>query len=265
MGRLTKPLVMLGLLVLLTGILYTTGDVDITVKADVSAGSAINWLINYEGQYKDPGVVWILDVVNNSYCGDEQLRNFALNKFKEFENHPVEFAYKKLIDENFSFEIDYEILKGRASFFDDIIMPAVYCADHEIKQETLDKIFDIENVSDYDLSHRFLAMLILRKNDCVDGLEYNFDKYLLEAKNKIVDEQNKSVVYNDIYSERVAFLLFGGFDADIEEEWINEIIKNQSSAGAWADPKHFGKIDNPHTTALSLWALAGYTKKCPLY
>ncbi|MFC1751520.1 hypothetical protein ACFLY5_00015 [Patescibacteria group bacterium] len=274
MNKLIRPLVTLSVLALLAGMLYfflsekevgTISSLSLTAQAEISANSAMTWLINYEESYKDPGVVWVIDKINDDYCDNKQLRSFVLNRFKEFENHPVEFAYKKLIDDNYSYEIDYEILTGRESFFDDIMMPAVYCADHEIKPETLGKIFDVGNISEYDLSHRFLAMLIMQKNNCTEDLEYHFDRYLLEAKNKIIDEQNKSAVYNDIYSERVAFLLFGGFDTDVKEEWIDEIIKNQSSAGAWSDPKHFNKVDNPHTTALSLWALAGYTKKCPLY
>ncbi len=234
-------------------------------RATVSARLGGEWLINYEQDFLDPGILWVVKMINDKYCQLPFLDDFWKDRFKEFENHPVESAYQKLFNKEAVYQIDYELLKTRQFYFDDIIIPALYCEAHTIPDNTLINIFAFENASDYNLTHRYLAMLFLKNRNCLNKEEYDINSSILEASEKIIKEA-KEAAFNDLYSERVAFLFFGGFENMIQDNWIEIIIENQEESGGWSTLKYseyFGQEENPHTTALSVWALVEYTGKCP--
>ncbi len=234
-------------------------------RAAVSARLGGEWLIDYQQDFLDPGILWVVKIINDKYCQLSFLDDFWREGFKEFENHPVESAYQKLFIQEVDYEIDYELLKTRQFYFDDIIIPALYCEEHIIPDNVLINIFNIEDAVDYNLTHRYLAMLFLKNRNCLDKEEYNIDSSILEASEKIVEEVERAA-FNDLYSERVAFLFYGGFRDIIQDIWIETIIENQEQSGGWSTLKYseyFGQEENPHTTALSLWVLVEYIEKCP--
>jgi len=234
-------------------------------RAITSAQQGGSWLIDYDKEFLDPGILWVIKILNDKYCKSSFLDDFYRVRFKEFENHPVESAYQRLFNDEIVYEIDYDLLETRQIYFDDIIIPALYCDLQTIPDNTLLKIFDIENASGYDLTHRYLAILFLKNRGCFIKEKYNIDNSILRASQKITEEGNEAT-FDDLYPERVAFLLYGGFREIIEDNWIETIIENQEQSGGWRTleySEYFGQEENPHTTALSVWALAEYVEECP--
>lgn len=221
------------------------------------------WVKNYNDKFLDPGNLWIIKMINDKYCHSAKVENFWKDRWeKEFKNHPYKSAFNRLFDRSFVYKIDYNIPKEiRSLYFDDALVEALYCDQSPISQESLKRLLDTENDSGYDLTHKFLAMNLMKESGCFD----NLDEKIKTTAQKIVDEENSKTDFDDLYAERTAFLLSFGFRDLIKKDWINKIIANQKESGAWATPvfgnEHF---ENPHTTILSLWVLAQYYNTCPL-
>jgi len=229
-------------------------------KAETASKRGAEWLGQYNEPYNDPGIVWIVKKINDTYCHSSDVDEFVQTRFAEFENDPVQKYYRVLIDGNTDVAVDYSILTGREKFFDDIILPPLYCQKQPIPEATLKKIFESENLAGYDLTHHFLSLQLMKENQCLG--EQKIKTAMDEAAQYMRTEQVVSS-FSDLFAERIAFLQYGGYEDSIKDQWIQTIIENQSPSGAWKDPNYFEKIDNPHTTALAVWALVQYTQQCP--
>ncbi len=230
-------------------------------QAETASKRGGKWLQEYSGNYQDPGIVWIVKKINDTYCQSTELENFIQTKFQEFENHPIEQYYRVLIDNDTSRIIDYTLLTGRENRFDDIILPTLYCHTQFIPETTLKKIFSYDSLSGYQLSHHFLALQFMKENRCLG--EQKIQTSLDQIVKKMAKEQLLTPAFSDLFSERTAFLQYGEYKNLVKEQWIQTIVQNQNPSGAWKDPVHFEQKENPHTTALSVWALTNYTQVCP--
>ena len=61
----------------------------------------------------------------------------------------------------------------------------------------------------------------------------------------------------DLYSERVAMLIAGGYSGLVEREWIERILDNRLPGGLWPEFTG-GESPHMHSTHVALWAIAGY-------
>ena len=122
---------------------------------------------------------------------------------------------------------------------------------------------DAESSRGYDLTHKFLAMRFLQERNCLAGdTELLLESKINAAAESIAREQALSE-FDDLFSERAAFLYWGGFRDLVKEEWIDIILENQDEAGSWTDFKANLFYGNPHTTVLAVWALVQSAKSCP--
>lgn len=234
---------------------------------DVARGG--KWLLSYPGDYRDPGVFWLASVANGQYCGGEPAvtRGLRVRFDREFPVSSYEHAYLRFLDTGPGADADLpasdEVLAAHANTFDDLIMPALYCDVRPVSDAVRAKILDVDSASGYALTHRYLALLLMRERGCADGAA--FDRALARAARKIVAEESVSN-FDDLYAERVAFLLYAGQASLVRPQWIRTIMAHQEPSGGWKTATRrdfFGADENPHTTGLSLFALSTYAGACP--
>lgn len=217
------------------------------------------WLLQYRGNISDPGVLWILYTINNTYCHKDSVAQFINTVFqKEFAQDPIQKGYGKLIGITKEYIPNETELRNREAQYDNFLLPALYCDQEKISTSTQKKIFNI-NTTGYDLTHRVLGLLFLKQNKCIDAptLDSAISQAVLGLRVSLTE------MFGDIYVEKIAFAEYAGYKNMFRDEEIQEILKTQSATGAWKDSFYFGGVDNPHTTALSVWALAQYYNICP--
>ena len=144
----------------------------------------------------------------------------------------------------------------------------MYCDLYPVKADFEKETFEgIKNGKEfgYDLTHKFWSAFLFRDNGC-SANDYDVGKIIDLGAKQIAAEQRKIKEggFDDLYAERTAMLLRFGFQNLVKDEWIENIVKNQKPSGAWATPGlYWNETENPHTTILSVWALAQYSKTCP--
>ncbi|MFI5260213.1 MAG: hypothetical protein ACHQU0_00210 [Candidatus Paceibacteria bacterium] len=227
-----------------------------------SATRGGKWLLSQDKPFNDPGIPWSLSVIQEKYCPDNPELVAKIKKsFSPFLSDPVERAYARLLDENDKRRIDYALLADRRIVFDDVIIPALYCDVAPLPESVHERILAGESRSGYMLTHSYLALLLMRSRGCADLEDLGTETRMAQ---KIAQEESQSS-FDDVYAERVAFLEYGGRNDLIIPAWIASIIANQGVDGGWeAGPgSYLGSGENPHTTALALWALSSYGQTCP--
>ncbi len=226
------------------------------------------WLYKYDKKFLDPAIPFRIKIINDKYCHSPNVEIFWKNISKEFENH----YYLAVFERFFSDRTKYKtisnkaltILKTPQVYYNDVLPQALYCDLYPVREDFTAKTFDkIETETGYDLTHKFLSAIFFKENGC-SAKGYNLDKIISTAAQRMIVEQEVSKKFDDLYAERTAFLLYYGFKDLVKEDWIKNIVNNQSKSGAWATPTLFeDNLENPHTTVLAIWALTEYSKTCP--
>ncbi len=253
-----------------SGILFSTASTkDLEKEAVASAGKGGQWLYRYQGKFIDPAIAYIIRTINEDYCGpSEKLENFWRNILKEFKEWPYLPLYGRLFDNSSKYKLSdkaMEILKTSPDFNPTVLLQSLNCDLYPAREDFVTDAFNnTENEGRYSLTHMFWSAYLFKNNGC-SLKECDLDKVILTAAEKIAEEQKTSKnIFDDLYAERAAFLLYFGFENMVKDKWIKNIIGNQRQSGAWATPSYSGKnFGNPHTTALAVWALSLYSKSCP--
>lgn len=229
-----------------------------------AARSGIVWLETNPDLVFDPAVPWIVHEIYTDVCPEHvEPETFARAVFEPFKQHPVESAYERLFDSNADRRVSDMVLTLRKEYYDDVLIPVLYCQSHPVATTTINRILELGTAGAYDTSHAYLALTWLHNNDCSNAA-------LEEARTMMAQHMAQEQVVpqdiGDIYAERVAFLLYGGHGALVQEEWIHNITNAASKSGGWATVQgsdFFGTDENSHTTALATWALTQYVGICP--
>lgn len=245
-------------------ILFVSAD-SFDARANQAATAGWNWLYQYNNNFSDPGIPLIIKTINDKYCHSSKAEVFWKDILKEFENHP----YLPVFERFFSDRADYKkindkalaILKTPQTYYNDVLPQALYCDLYPVREDFAVKAFDkIETETGYDLTHKFWSAVLFKENGCsADG--YNLDEIILTAAKKMAADQEASGEFNDLYAERTAFLEYYGFKNLVKENWVKNIMDNQLKSGAWINSVE--GVGNPHTTALSIWALSEHSATCP--
>lgn len=236
-------------------------------KSAESARKGWQWLYNYQGKFLDPVIPFIIKKINEDYCNSfPEIANFWKDILKEFENDSYLPVFERLFDDNPEYKMSdkvLEILKTPQEYYNDVLPQALYCDLYPVRDDFFEKTFDsIEKETGYDLTHKFWSAILFKSNECLIK-NYNIDNIISVATQKIYEEQEKSN-FDDLYAERIAFLMNYGFKNMVPEDWIKNIIANQNESGSWATPTYFSRnFENPHTTALAIWSLVQYSGSCP--
>ncbi|RME58663.1 hypothetical protein D6779_06085 [Candidatus Parcubacteria bacterium] len=238
---------------------------DLRENARAAARRGAAYVMSYRGLLKDPGILWALHVVNEKYCRDPQIDAALKRRFhKEFDSHPLYYAYERLFDESAVHDFHYGDLKNWEAYFDDIILPALYCDVRRPPEDVVKKIFSMEGKFGYWLTHHFLALLFLRDRGCLKERANEIERDIAAAAEKIRLEERRASLVDDVYAERIAMLLYGGFRRLVDADWIAKLVGRQRASGRWEGGiPGIGIGENPHTTALAVWALADYSRSCP--
>lgn len=225
------------------------------------------WLKNYQNNFLDPGIPYIIRQINDQYChSDEKVEKFWKKAAKEFDNHEYLFLFERFFSKdtgNMNPKIQ-NVLKIPQDYYNDVLPQALYCDIYPARADFEQNLFaNMENETGYDLTHKFWSAIIFKNNNC-DSKNYNIEKIISSAAQKMAAEQEQNKQFNDLYAERAAFLLNYGFADLVTDEWIKIILKNQKKTGAWNANMFFNaRHENPHTTILAVWALTEYSKTCP--
>lgn len=223
------------------------------------------WLKNYQGNFLDPGIPFIIKQINSKYCQSNEAEKFWQKAANEFNNHEYLFVFERFFSENNNINPKIQaILKTPHDYYNDILPQALYCDIYPVRDDFEQNLFgSIENETGYDLTHKFWSAVLFKNNNCVSK-NYDADKIILSAAQKIAEEQEQNNEFNDLFAERAAFLLHYGFGDLTNDNWIKIILENQKKTGAWNANMFFNaRYENPHTTILAVWALTEYSKTCP--
>ena len=67
----------------------------------------------------------------------------------------------------------------------------------------------------------------------------------------------------DLYSERAAILLYGGFRNLTRRVWMKNIAANMHPSGGWPINTNTPEMVDPHSMVLAVWALIQHRKASP--
>lgn len=245
-------------------VVFSSAD-SFDARANQAAMAGWNWLYQYNNNFSDPGIPLIIKTINDKYCYSSKAETFWKGVLKEFENH----SYLPVFERFFFNKADYEkisnkaltILKTPQAYYNDVLPQALYCDLYPVRKDFAVNAFDkIGEETSYDLTHKFWSAVLFKENGCITE-DYNIDEVISVAAKKMAADQDVSKEFNDLYAERTAFLEYYGFKNLVKEEWIKNIIDNQLESGGWSNAVK--GVGNPHTTALSIWALAEHSATCP--
>ncbi len=238
-------------------------------EAHASAQKGWQWLSHYQGKLLDPAIPFIIRNINNRYCSSSiEGKSFWENGWDEFKTDSYLRVFERLFADAASYKISNAVVAvldapQLHSEYNSVLPEALYCDLHPVPSDFFQRAFgNISNASGYDLTHEFWSAALFKENGCVDGA-HNVDAILSGAAHQLVEEEGASP-FDDLYAERAAFLMEYGFKNLVPSEWIAAIIRNQNLSGSWGTPTFFSvDSENPHTTALAIWALTQYTGECP--
>ena len=234
-------------------------------KFELSAGKGVAWLMDYKGQTLDPAILWMMQNINNNYCGGiEGVKKEISQRAKEFTEKQPQRAFLRLL---LGGDGDMPSDKYIASIpnFNDVMIRALYCDKRQIPAESLKRMFSIEQAEKYDLTHYLWAMQILKDRSCSIPAGYDINALMQKAAERIVVEEDRDTIYGDLFAERIAFLEYMGFENLVRPEWYDKLVSIQQPSGGWSNPGllSWEHDPNPHITSLAVWALAQRTKTCP--
>lgn len=228
------------------------------------------WLLAHDAPFEDPAIPWILSLVNDEYCQSPALGEFVARRFAEFDRapHPVYPALRSGFSpaaREDGFRTFWKLWSA-VSHEDDVLSAmayGVYC-DHLPMPEFVAETMYATDAKRYVLTHQYLALLFMKRFGCAAEQR---DPALRHTAQALVAEQEDDPAFSDLYVERVAVLLHGDERSAVDPAWIETIVASQEASGAWSDLALLGRVypnvQNPHTTALAVWALAEHTGACP--
>ena len=171
----------------------------------------------------------------------------------------VEPSFKRLIDP--SQPSKPELIRDPEDPYDSDawIIAALHVDPAELPDWFQRDVFKADTLTEYELTHQFIALLLQRYYWSGIQLGAEHETRIGEIATRIAQEQQAGVDFDnlDLYSERVAMLIAGGYGSLVEKEWVIRILNNRLPNGLW--PHHVSdELADMHSTHVSLWAIAGY-------
>lgn len=234
-----------------------------------AARRGASWLTALDIPLKDPGIPWIVSAIDGEYCHEPRVAEYVAQRFTEFDGRPdpIYTALRGLAldarDETFeAFSQRWQEFAGKGNVVSAMAF-GVYC-DRLPRPDVVSRVVLSTTSAGYEMTHQFLALQYMKQNGCLSPDE---EKTLAVTARAIAAEQQQDSVFSDLWAERLAVLLYGDYRQLVETSWIETLIAEQEPSGAWSDPRfprRFYKTpENPHTTALAVWALAEHSRACP--
>ena len=125
-------------------------------------------------------------------------------------------------------------------------------------------LFDPDRWKSRQLTHQLWAIIHLRERESNAG---NYDSLIEHLCQRITNDLWDDMAVEDIYIQKVAFVMRAGHQEMINRRWIERIIENQNPDGGWDDRwmYFFRSIPKPalrpsagsnqHATVQALWLL----------
>ena len=257
------------LLALVLGALQYRRHAALRRQALAAAERGAAWLSALQIPLKDPGILWIVSAIDGKYCHEPRVAQYVAQRFAEFEGrpNPIYPALRGLAlgvrDQTFdAFSERWDQQQNKSSVVSAMAF-GVYCDRVQMPDDVAKTVY-ATNLTRYDLTHQYLALLYMKQNGCLSSSD---EKVLTRVARAIAEEQRGDSVFSDLWAERVAVLLYGDERRLVESSWLETLVAKQEPSGAWSDPKFpkrfYGIPENPHTTVLAVWALAEHSRACP--
>lgn len=237
-----------------------TPKVDMLSKSKTALENGINWLLGTEEKFSG-GATFIIKELNE-ICNDNSLEQLWKEKIEEdLKMYP--FVYRALgIKYDFNpkdcpnYATSYTITDLSRLYTSFVLCEVIYCDSFDTKK-IIEDINSIEDDNGYYSNHKLLSLLLMKEFNCHNAV---LDELIKEKSEELINIQDSSQEFKepidpielDIYLERVALIGYAGYE--IKDNWIENVIDTQKQDGSWTN--------NPHTTALALWALAQKSKTC---
>lgn len=149
----------------------------------------------------------------------------------------------------------YHLLHQKWNGIDGLNLYSLYCDKALAKKEFL-KLFDSSlTLKGYDLSHAYLATLIIKRTKCICKKD-NFKLVDLAWMNlkKTIPGTNQ-IEFSDLNIETIALAIYGGEIESISPELILKLLTSQNMDGSWGSLNNSSTLLTDHSTVLALWAL----------
>lgn len=234
-----------------------------------SARRGASWLLAQDIPLKDPGIPWIVSAIDGEYCHEPRVAAYVAQRFTEFDGRPdpIYAALRGLAlgarDETFDdFSRHWQEFVNKGDVVSAMAY-GVYC-DRLPRPDVVTRVVLSTTSAGYQATHQLLALQYMKQNGCLSPDE---QETLALTARAIAAEQQQDSEFSDLWAERVAVLLYADYRQLVAADWIETLVAKQEPSGAWSDPRFprrfYQTPENPHTTALAVWALAEYGRACP--
>lgn len=149
----------------------------------------------------------------------------------------------------------YKCLENKMTIIDQINIFALYGPKAISKKKFFSRIDSSIVNKDYEITHTYFALAILKKTKYLSEKEISFQLQKIDSvwKSLIPDTEKKEITDLDI--EIIALSLYGWHSEMIKKAHIQTLIQLQNNEGAWSVKGNEIKLMNDHSTILALWAL----------
>lgn len=227
-----------------------------------SAQEGLTWLFQYEEDYKNPGVFWVLKDVNTRFCRSNEFEKKIDERFESVPRTSVERAYYYFPNSPISEET---LASSTIVRYDRWLLETLACRERPLSLETRAELGSAELLRGYDATHAYLAVLYLERLGCsldTESEDISLRERIIQTEEALMKEAAQDFEFSDLWVERAAFLLWGGRQDVVDEVWLEKITNAENPSGGWGDG--VGTVSNPHSTALATWTLVQATGQCPL-
>lgn len=141
------------------------------------------------------------------------------------------------------------------STLDGVNLYALYCG-KALRQKTFLQYMDSSRVyGGYDLTHAYLAALLLRNTRCLCQRHIDRLYPLLLGDMRLLVPAPAVSSFSDLDMEVMALLLYANERMLISEALVSRVLQAQQPDGAWKDADVESRDFTDHTTTLALWVL----------
>lgn len=213
--------------------------------------SALNYIHEYESTVDEPRADY-------KFFQSQLKGAYAEAEFFHPQPGDVEPCFQRIID--CSLPPQANLVKEPEDHYDTDawITAALHLAPDETPDWFREDVIEAENLVGYKLTHQFFTLLLQRK--CWPGYDFGIEhNQRLDELAILIAEEEDDVepTMLDLYSERAAMLIAGGYGTLVRREWIEQICENQLPNSLWPNSRNAAVYDM-HSTYNALWAIAGY-------
>lgn len=219
---------------------------------DVSMQKTFEYLSHNLSQFSDSEKIF-LHYLHRKFDLEPHLSIDKINSIQRNHHSPQEVDYMyRIVDPN---EILKQPFSTELTDANKITRLNLFSSNCDVKKIPSDFWPTMKAQADkggFEMTHVALAIVFIQDNGCLSPPELEDIKEQVIAGMSDLAKDHETIA--DLRYEAIAFLYLLDREELVQDEWIDNIIKNQLPEGGWAEKVGDTKSLS-HTTTLALWCL----------